>query len=1070
MRKNIWKKAFLCSAVLGIGILAGSQKVEAGEMPSTKQWKQYESDGTLKQRIQYYKDAGGESYSKGRIQEKNASEIATYSNLPEIGNVYMPAEGEAKVLLLRVDFPDVKFEEGDTEEALKNIAFGGDTGAYTAYPYENLQAYYERSSYGKLHITGDTMSYTAQHERSYYETVGIEALYKEALEAMDPTVDFSQYDGNDDGYIDGLYMHFAGYDSGWGSIWWSMTYQGGIGGEYDGKHVGGYVTLHEQSDTKDGAQTLIHETGHLLGLADYYTYTDQVYDQGINTYDMMMDNVGDHNAFSKWLLGWIEDDEIKKISLSDNESVNEAVTLESLSKEKNGEKKYKCAVVSPKDEGMFSEYLMIEYDTELGNQTGLRRNGVQLPDGFRVFHVHAELSEYGDFKYDNHRYNDQSPKLIELLDKDQKELHGYGFQTGDLALTEIWGGEEKYDCKYLEGDKLTPETTPSTNLQNGQVYQKSGISIQNFKPDGDTGEVQIELKKIVPTKEDMKVTIEDTWRDIQQNNIILLPVTLEGNPEQNTDKEPYLVDKNGNKTMGSLEKGSEDGKYFLIIQSDYLETGDYDCVIPAGTFTLNGTLESDEQKVQVHVGENMKKKISGTLDVEDSIYSCTDQNGGWYLLAPREKEETEVHLYHIAGDGTLTDQKIMAKDWSDAWGYSTSSMSCQDILSFKDGTLVLAFVDYEEDVTKLVHINNEGRILDPEESLAGGYWKLYAVGNTIKAVRDFDTGEYTDMFSVKFGEERKELEIQPNTTYKFMKNGYIEFSVENKADEDTLENEMWIELVYKDEQDKVKNTWEFPYGAEDGQMNLMDIAGAYEDEENLYLFALNPNGHGGLRDGFVLRETYLEMYTIDKRTGAFQVKDIDDEALRLGVSKENYAKLELYDISEENGKILFSITSWFSPETASVVDTYCLEKDGIISKRIGCYYGNASLLSGTKSLEITWDSEHPEYTVYDAEDKVEPDTPDNPETPDQPGTSDNPETPEQPGTPEQSGTTVIPGIQKQTTQSAVKKTTVAQKASGTKKASNAKTGDTSHVWTYLLLLCISGGSIVAYIMRKRKKK
>ena len=130
-------------------------------------------------------------------------------------------------------------------------------------------------------------------------------LFKEAMTALDADgMDFGQFDGNGDGLMDGVYIHFAGPDTGWGSPWWSYkTHYNDFNPPFvlDGVALSDYVTLHNNS--ADGAQTLIHETGHMLGLADYYSYVDQSYENGIRTFDMMCDNTGDHNGFSKWLLG-----------------------------------------------------------------------------------------------------------------------------------------------------------------------------------------------------------------------------------------------------------------------------------------------------------------------------------------------------------------------------------------------------------------------------------------------------------------------------------------------------------------------------------------------------------------------------------------------------------------------------------------------------------------------------------------------------------------------------------------------------------------------------------------------
>ena len=51
----------------------------------------------------------------------------------------------------------------------------------------------------------------------------------------------------------------------------------------------------------------MHETGHILGLPDYYDYDGSIGPKGgLGGWDMMDYNWGDHNAFSKYLLGWID--------------------------------------------------------------------------------------------------------------------------------------------------------------------------------------------------------------------------------------------------------------------------------------------------------------------------------------------------------------------------------------------------------------------------------------------------------------------------------------------------------------------------------------------------------------------------------------------------------------------------------------------------------------------------------------------------------------------------------------------------------------------------------------------
>ena len=77
------------------------------------------------------------------------------------------------------------------------------------------------------------------------------------------------------------------------------------------------VALSNPCDQPWAAQTIIHETGHVLGLPDYYQYASQQGGSadrtGILTFDIMMQNQGDHNGFSKWMLGWLPDSKITRI-------------------------------------------------------------------------------------------------------------------------------------------------------------------------------------------------------------------------------------------------------------------------------------------------------------------------------------------------------------------------------------------------------------------------------------------------------------------------------------------------------------------------------------------------------------------------------------------------------------------------------------------------------------------------------------------------------------------------------------------------------------------------------------
>ncbi|MCK7479139.1 MAG: hypothetical protein M0C28_18540 [Candidatus Moduliflexus flocculans] len=233
--------------------------------------------------------------------------------------VGLPATGDVKLLVFVVDFVDAPLALSGVNLTDIDHAFNGDS---TNTAYESLASYYEKSSYGKLHLSADIFVYHAPHTVQWY-TDDFEEYYTESdpifdmMTYYDTQIDYADYDANGDGDIDGVYVLYTApvdYDSTVSDLWWAYQYYYEYSGEdyFDGKTPyffcwSGTDFLLEAEEGID-AHTLIHETGHMLGLDDYYDYDDgDTYnnDGGVGGADMMDYAVGDHSAISKILLGWI---------------------------------------------------------------------------------------------------------------------------------------------------------------------------------------------------------------------------------------------------------------------------------------------------------------------------------------------------------------------------------------------------------------------------------------------------------------------------------------------------------------------------------------------------------------------------------------------------------------------------------------------------------------------------------------------------------------------------------------------------------------------------------------------
>lgn len=192
-----------------------------------------------------------------------------------------PTTGDRKLICILVGYPDKPFVKTKTEfENLFNQV-GYTTGGATG----SVKDFYLENSYNQFNLTVDVAGpYTASSNLAYYggdnssgDDSSPRELVAEAINLANPDVDFANYDNDNDGNVDGVYIIFAGYgeEAGGGTdaIWshaWSLSPSLTL----DGKTIFRYSCSPELRGNSGSNITRIgvicHEFGHVLGAPDYY--------------------------------------------------------------------------------------------------------------------------------------------------------------------------------------------------------------------------------------------------------------------------------------------------------------------------------------------------------------------------------------------------------------------------------------------------------------------------------------------------------------------------------------------------------------------------------------------------------------------------------------------------------------------------------------------------------------------------------------------------------------------------------------------------------------------------------
>lgn len=238
-----------------------------------------------------------------------------------------PYLGAKRGLVILAEFTDKHFKGANTPTKYDHIL---NAKGYTSSEgfRGSVADYFRDQSNGLFQLTFDVLGpFTTKHSANYYGINDPATSYDmrahemivEMCEAVDNMVNWADYDWDDDGEVDEVFVLYAGKSEadggGSNTIWphmWTLDEAMGETISLGNRVINVYACSNEltASGTIDGIGTFCHEFSHCLGIPDLY---DTINDKsGMGYFDLMAEGLygGDsfcpvgYTAYEKMVCGW----------------------------------------------------------------------------------------------------------------------------------------------------------------------------------------------------------------------------------------------------------------------------------------------------------------------------------------------------------------------------------------------------------------------------------------------------------------------------------------------------------------------------------------------------------------------------------------------------------------------------------------------------------------------------------------------------------------------------------------------------------------------------------------------
>lgn len=347
----------------------------------------------------------------------------------------------------------------------------------------SFKQYYLEVSYGQLTVNTTVVGWvTVPNNHDYYGPESRWAEFaRDAVYAADPEVDYSQFDNDGDGRVDGVAIYHQGKGqetTGDTSDIWSHSFTllgGGYFVNLDGVQITDYTMQAEkQYWSMSGIGVICHEFGHNLGTPDFYDtdYQTGGSQDGTGEWDIMGsgayngggDRPAHHNMWSKAFYGWVQPQELY---YDGNISIPSSTT--------NPIAYY---FTTPVD----GEYIMLENVQQSGFNASVPGNGLLVyhaDENWIQSHLNQNnintTSHQGFYVYPAQGGVNSSSatfptySITSLTDNSYPSIPSWGNYDVSKSLTNISksGGVVSFD--FADNSAYIPEVT-MTNLMNNRCF------------------------------------------------------------------------------------------------------------------------------------------------------------------------------------------------------------------------------------------------------------------------------------------------------------------------------------------------------------------------------------------------------------------------------------------------------------------------------------------------------------------------------------------------------------------------------------------------------------------------